>query len=76
MELYEGIKIKRLEWTEDLVYLSNTYCPFCGYNFRLDDKVVEISTDPVVVVYNNKKADKLLIAVHLKCLLKAIEEGE
>ena len=73
MEFYEDVKIKRLEWGEDLYYLSNPYCPYCGNKFNFDDEVIEITAAPVVKVTGDEELDKLVITVHLKCLLKTLE---
>jgi len=72
MEMYEGVKVKRLEWAEDLVYLSNPYCPYCGQRFKLSDEVIEVSTDPVFPIASDPEADRLVITMHLKCLVDTI----
>jgi len=76
MELYENVKVKRLEWGEDLVYLSNAFCPFCGQKFELDDKVIEITGQPVFVVTGDPELDGVVITVHYECLLKAVSDDE
>jgi len=73
MEFYENVKVKKLEWGEDLAYLSNKYCPFCGREFELYDEVIEVVTKPIVKIFNDEELDCLEIAIHLKCLLKVIK---
>jgi ribosomal protein S27AE len=56
------VEEKVLVWGEDLVYLPNKFCPHCGKEFRLDDRVVELSCGDFVIV------------VHSKCHYEALME--
>jgi len=58
---------RRIRWAEDLVYIGNRYCPFCGARFQLDDVIVELVTD-----YEGELGN-ITIDVHERCLLKALE---
>jgi hypothetical protein len=72
VEIYQGTKVKRLEWAEDLTLLPNRYCPLCGRAFDFDDTVVEVETTPVLVISGDFESDSLVLAIHLSCLI----EGE
>ena len=76
LEVYEGVEIKKLQWSEDLFYLPNKYCPFCGRKFEFYEEVVEVTTNPIFVITGDKEADSIVIAIHLKCLIKDLKKGE
>jgi len=68
MEYYEGIKIKKLEWGEDLYYAPNLYCPLCGKAFEVGDTVIIIPTKPVMKIFDDPEMDSGEIWVHVDCL--------
>jgi hypothetical protein len=45
---------KVLMWAEDLVYLSNKYCPHCGKEFKLGDGVIELSCGEFIITVHSK----------------------
>jgi hypothetical protein len=55
---------KELKWFEDMVYLSNKYCPHCGQEFKINDKVLELS------------CGDFIITVHSKCHARALCFGD
>jgi hypothetical protein len=76
IEVYNAVKIKQLKWAEDLAILPNLYCPLCGQKFKLDETVVEVETTPVLVISGDYKSDGLILAIHMLCLIEALEGKE
>jgi hypothetical protein len=76
IEVYQNVKVKRLEWAEDLATLPNRFCPLCGRAFDFDDTVVEVEASPVLVYTGDYESDGLLLAIHLQCLVEAFFGGE
>jgi len=70
-ELYPEVKTKVLEWGEDITYLPNHRCPFCGRYFKLGDEVVIVEGQPIFKITGDPELDKVNLATHLKCLTKA-----
>jgi len=74
MELYPNVKVKVLKWGEDLWLLPNKLCPICGEYFELDQRIVEVGTEPVFKVTGDPEADSFIVAFHYKCVAKIYKE--
>jgi hypothetical protein len=72
-DVYKSARVRQLKWAEDLAILPNRFCPLCGERFMLDETIVEVETTPVLVYSGDYESDGLILAIHLSCLVKALE---